>query len=243
MLRLGAVVLGFVALRGCVAYEYEHEFWLRTDGSGTVNVTGRPCLWTAFKGLGRPEDPEGTATRQAARALFEASGLRVERVTLTRRDGRPYLFVSADFDDVNRLSGSAAFPDLHIGLRREGERLRLEGTWSRPSTAPDIGNRGREGLMAVRFHLPSKVYDHHNAFGGVERGNIVGWRQDVVDAMGGESLRFGAVIDSRSILGSTVRLFATAIVMALAILGGGLYLAFRRGRRRGAEEAPSASRR
>jgi hypothetical protein len=31
-----------LSLRGCVAYEFEHEFWIRVDGSGTVNVTARP---------------------------------------------------------------------------------------------------------------------------------------------------------------------------------------------------------
>jgi hypothetical protein len=228
--RLSLALLLAAGVHGCVAYEYEHEFWLRVDGSGTVNVTGRPGLWTAFKGLGRPEDPDGTATREAARALFERSGLRVRRVTLTRRDGRPYLFVSADFSDVNRLSGTPAFPDLKIGLRPDGERLRLEGTWIRPPGAPDLGGRDRDGLMAVRFHLPSKVYEHKNAFDGVERGNIVGWRQDVEQALGGRGLDFGAALDRRSILFSTVALFGGAIVLALALMGGALYWVVRKGR-------------
>ena len=51
MRRLALTLLAAAALRGCVAYEYEHEFWIRVDGSGTVNVTGRPELWTAFKGV------------------------------------------------------------------------------------------------------------------------------------------------------------------------------------------------
>ena len=89
LLRLGACVLLAAGLRACTVYEYEHEFWLRVDGSGSVSVTGRPELWVAFKGLGRPEDPDGTATREAVRALFERSGLSVNRVTLTRRSGRP----------------------------------------------------------------------------------------------------------------------------------------------------------
>jgi len=149
--RLAVVLLAATTLRGCLTYEYEHEFWLRVDGSGTVNVTGRPALWTAFKGLGRPEDPDGTATKQAVQELFERSGLRVKRVTLTRRRGQPYLFISADFDDVKRLSYSPAFPDLRVALWREGGRLRLEGSWQRPLEAPDIGARDHEGLMAVRF--------------------------------------------------------------------------------------------
>jgi hypothetical protein len=230
-LRLAAVLLLAAAFRGCISYEYEHEFWLRVDGSGTVNVTGRPGLWVAFKGLGRPEDPDGTATRETARALFERSGLKVRRVTLTRREGRPYLFVSADFTDVNALSGTPAFPDLRVALRRDGRRLRLEGTWERPASGGGPPARDREGLMAVRFHLPSKVYEHRNAVEGVERGNIVGWRQDVTAGLEGARLEVGALIDDRSILLSTVTLFASAIAIALGLLGLVLYLVFRRGRK------------
>src|SRR6266702_8406990 len=155
--RLAAALLLAVGLNGCLKYEYEHEFWLRVDGSGAVNATGRPALWTAFKGLGSPRDPESTATRDAARTLFERSGLQVKRVTVTRREGRPDLFVSAEFEDVNRLNGTPAFPDLRIGLRQERDRLVLEGTWARPRDAPDVGARDRHGLMAVRFPLPTTV--------------------------------------------------------------------------------------
>lgn len=232
--RLASSLFLAALLQGCLVYEYEHEFWLRVDGSGTVHVTGRPGLWTAFKGLGRPDALEATVTREAARALFERSGLRVKRVTLTRRDGRPYLFLSADFDDVGKLSGTAAFPDLHLGLRPEGERLRLEGTWARPAATPDLGGRDRGGLMAVRFHLAAKVYEHKNAAEGVERGNIVAWRQDVAQALDGRGLDFGASMDRRSILHSTVGLFAAAIALGLSLLGLTLYLVFRKGQRRGA---------
>jgi hypothetical protein len=229
--RLAAALLLAAFLSGCLKYEYEHEFWLRVDGSGAVNVTGRPALWTAFKGLGNPRDPDTTATRDAVRALFERSGLQVKRVTLTRREGRPYLFVSAEFADVNRLNGTPAFPDLRIGLRREQDRLVLEGTWARPKDAPDVGARDRDGLMAVRFHLPSKVFGHKNAAEGVERGNILGWRQDVAQGLDGRGLDFGAEMDERSILLSTVLLFASAIAIALLLLGGGLWALVRRGRK------------
>src|SRR5688500_5918400 len=99
-LRRSIVLIAALLGTGCLKYEYEHEFWLKVDGSGRVHVTGQPWLWTAFKGLGQAKDPEGTATRESVRALFEKSGLSVRRVTLTRRDGRPYLFIAADFDDL-----------------------------------------------------------------------------------------------------------------------------------------------
>src|SRR5262245_57511620 len=229
--RLVALLLLAAGGRACLTYEYEHEIWLRVDGSGTVNVTGRPALWTAFKGLGDPRNPDATATRDAARALFERSGLRVRRVTLTRRGGHPYLFVSADFSDVNALSKTPAFPDLALGLRRENGRLFLDGRWARPPAAVDIGARDRDGLMAVRFHLPSKVYSHRNAADGVERGNIVGWRQEVAAALDGRPLDVGAEMDERSILLSTVLLFGGAILLALAILFSIFWAVVRRGRR------------
>jgi len=233
MRRLALTLLAAAALRGCVAYEYEHEFWIRVDGSGSVSVTGRPELWTAFKGVSLPAEKDGA--REAARRLFEASGLRVRRVTITRRAGRSYLFVTADFDDVNRLAGTAAFPDLRLARRPDGERLRREGTWAPPAAprgAPDD-----DGEMAVRFHLPSKVYEHHNAMDGVERGNIVGWRQDVRAALAGGSLDVGALIDRRSILVSTIGLFAAAIVLALSMLAGLILWV----RRRGASDTTIAS--
>jgi hypothetical protein len=232
--RLAVGLLLLITLPGCLTYEYEHEFWLRVDGSGAVNVTGRPALWTAFKALGDPGDPDGTATREAARELFERSGLRVKRVTLTRRGGQPYLFVSAEFSDVSRLSYTPAFPDLRVALQGDDGRLRLEGGWQRPLDAPDIGGdsaRNREGLMAIRFHLPSKVYGHRNAADGVERGNILGWRQDVGTALDGGRIDFGAVMDDRSILFSTVVLFAGAVILAAVLLALALWAVARRGRR------------
>src|SRR4029078_13201048 len=153
-------------------YEFEHEFWIRVDGSGTVNVTARPELWAAMKGLRGGTVADEEAAMQAVRGLFQSSGLRVRRVTLTHRAGRPYLFVSADFSDVNRLAGTPAFPDLALSLRPDGENPRRDGRWARPPGLPDVPFAARDGLMAVRFHLPSKVYSHRNAFGGVERGNI-----------------------------------------------------------------------
>src|SRR5438034_10213593 len=100
MRRAVLALLLAASLHGCVAYEYEHEICLRVDGSGTVNVTGRPELWAAMKGLRGAQADDPDQARAAVRALFESSGLRVRRVTLTHRGGRPYLFVTADFNDL-----------------------------------------------------------------------------------------------------------------------------------------------
>jgi hypothetical protein len=228
--RLATLALLAAALRGCIAYEYEHEFWVRVDGTGRVHTTGRPELWAAFKGARLPADEEGL--KQGVRQLFERSGLRVRRVTVTHRQGLPNVFIAADFEDVNKLPGTPAFPDLRLSLQRQGDQLRLDGTWQRPVGTPSPTRT--EGLMAVRFHLPSKVYEHKNAVEGVERGNIVAWRQDVAEAVRGAPLSFGAVMDSRSILLSTVSVFAAAIALGLSLVAGAIYLVARKGRRRAA---------
>jgi hypothetical protein len=231
MLRpLALALLAVAGLRGCVVYEYEHEFWLDTDGSGSVYVTGRPELWESFKGMeglaaAGPEDQKAKV-----RHLFEEAGLVVNRVTRTHRRGRPYLFVSADFDEVNRLEHTRAFPDLALTLRPEGERIVLRGTWRCPPLRGLVAS-DRDGLMAVRFHVPSKVYEHKNASEGVERGNILSWQQPLADALRGSPLEFGARMDERSILLSTVSLFAGAIVAAVALLGAMFYWVIRKGRR------------
>ena len=236
MSKVLAALLLAVSMRGCIVYEYEHEFWLDVDGSGTVYVTGRPALWAAFKGV-PASDGTSAESRRAVRELFERSGLRVRRVTWTRRGGRPYLFISADFEDVNRLAGTEAFRDLAISLASSGERLEMEGRWRRPEGLPAPPAADEAGLMAVRFHLPSKVYEHRNAAEGLERGNIVAWRQEVRAALSGQPMPFGAVIDRRSILWSTVALFAGALALGLSAVALVVYLTFRKGRAERAQRA------
>jgi hypothetical protein len=236
-LRLSALALLALTLCGCTRYEYEQELWLRADGTGSLQVTGRPALWAAFKGVGRPEDPEKTISQEALRRLFETSGLRVRRVLRTRRAGRTYYFVAADFGSVNALGGTPAFPDLTLNLQRAGERVRVAGRWSPPQPAVVQRDSDRLGLMAVRLHLPSKVYEHRNASEGVERGNILTWRQDVARALDGHALELGATMDRRSILLTTVTLFGEALLAAVAFVALLVYLAYRRGRRLLAQDA------
>jgi hypothetical protein len=65
----------------------------------------------------------------------------------------------------------------------------------------------------------------------VERGNILTWRQDVAQALDGHALEFGATMDRRSILLTTVTLFGEALLAAVAFVALLVSLAYRRGRR------------
>ena len=210
-----------------MAYEFEHEFWLKTDGSGSFVVTAPPWVWNAVKNVGDPKNPDATVNEQTVAALFQTpaiSNLRVRKVT---REGRPYITVAADFTDLNALPGTSAFPDLEIALRPEGEKLRLAGVWRRPASSGSAQGDDA-GLMAVRFHLPSEIFEHKNAFGGVERGNILSWRQDLRRGLGGSSLDFGATMGSTSVLSATLGLFGLAILTGLAVMGAALYFFARR---------------
>jgi hypothetical protein len=220
------------SVEACVVYEYEHEFWLNTDGSGTVSVIGRPDLWAAFKKLEPSKAEACNVDKATVQRLFERSGLKVRRVKRAYRAGQAYLSVAADFADVNRLGGGPAFPDLDLALREEGDRLLFSGTWRLPNGADVERIKAKDGLMAVRFHLPSKVYEHKNAFAGVQRGNIVGWRQALSAAIAGHPLEIGVVMDRRSILSTTIYVFIGAVIAATALLSLVLFVVFREGRRR-----------
>ena len=140
MTRAVLALLLAASLRGCVAYEFEHEFWVRVDGSG-IGERDR-----AARAVGGHEGPEGRSDREAtdgrgrrARAL---RGLRPARAA-----GDPHpsqgaartCSSSADFPDVNRLAGTPAFPDLALSLRPEGEQpppRRALGAAARPARSP-----------------------------------------------------------------------------------------------------------
>jgi NADH:ubiquinone oxidoreductase subunit 2 (subunit N) len=64
----------------------------------------------------------------------------------------------------------------------------------------------------------------------VERGNIVTWREDLAAGFAGKPLAFGATLDDRSILLSTVVLFGAAIAIAAVILVAAVLEVRRRGR-------------
>ncbi len=93
--------------------------------------------------------------------------------------------------------------------------------------------------MAVRFHLPSEIFEHRNASLGVERGNILSWRQDLRGGLAGAPLDFGATLGTTSVLRATLGLFAFAVLAALGIVArGSLFSSLAAGRRGGGPKGP-----
>ena len=220
-----------VSLRGCVTYEFEHEFWLKTDGSGSFVVTAPPWVWNAVKNVGQATNLDATVNEETVGALFQNPAFLRPRVKRVTRAGRPYITVAADFLDVNALIGTKAFPDLALALRPEGGRLRLFGVWRRPALS-GTAQGDDNGLMAVRFHLPSEIFSHRNASMGIERGNILSWRQDLSAGIAGSPIDLGAVVGTRSVLSATLGIFGMAVLSGVSLMAVVLYLFARRGRRR-----------
>lgn len=231
MTRFLSILVLAASLRGCVTYEFEHEFWINTDGSGSFVVTAPPWVWNAVKSVGDARDVDGTVNEQSVAALFHTPAITKARVKKVTRGGRPYLTVSAGFADINALVGTRAFSDLVVALRREGDRLRLFGVWRRPPSA-GTAQGDEKGLMAVRFHLPSEIFDHRNATAGVERGNILSWRQELRVGLSGAPIDFGATLGTRSVLSATLGLFGLALLAGIGIIAVLLFVVTRRGRRR-----------
>jgi hypothetical protein len=224
--RLCVLVLA-AFLGGCATYEFEHEFWVHPDGSGSFEVTAPPRVWNAVKNVGDARNIETSVNVESVGALFNGPEVRKLRVRQVARDGRPFITVSADFDDINALAGTKAFPDLVVSLRREGRRLRLFGVWRRPQHSGAAGGND-EGLMAVRFHMESEIFEHRNASAGVERGNVLAWTQDLASGMSGAPIDFGATIGTTSVPRATPGLIGLAILTGVSIPFGLLYFFARR---------------
>lgn len=218
MIRAFSALLLAASLHSCVTYEFEHEFWLKTDGSGSFVVTAPPWVWNSVKNVGDSRQVDATVTETTVADLFRNPAFSAVRSTTLNRSGRRFITVSADFTDVNALIGTRAFPDLAIALQREGERLHLFGVWRRPPSS-GTGQGDATGLMAVRFHLPSKIFDHRLASMGVEGGNILSWKQELSAGIAGAPLDFGATLGTTRVLRATPGLFGFAALSAFGVMG------------------------
>lgn len=229
MTRLLSMLLLAATLRGCVTYEFDQEFWLKTDGSGSFTVTAPLWVWNAVKNVGQATDLDATVNEETVGAVFQDAAILKPRVKKTTQNGHPYITVSGDFTNVNSLVGTRAFPDLVIALQPESDHLRLFGVWRRPAFS-GTGQGDESGLMAVRFHIPSEIQAHRNASNGIERGNILSWQQDLRGGIAGAPIDFGATIGTRRLLSATLGPLGLAVVFGVGSIAVAVAL-FQLGRR------------
>jgi hypothetical protein len=224
-------------------YEYEEEVFLDVDGSATVVINASIPALVALRGLALDPAPRARVDRQRLEAAYTTSATRVLRVSRPwRRDGRRFVQIRLETDDVRRLTEAAPLAWSAYRLERSGDEITYRqtlGPASRPSAPghPDPGWTGQE-LIAVRVHVPSRILYHNvrrledNRPGQVARGNILTWEQRLADRLAGVPLEAEARFEPRSILASTLWVFGLATAAALAVLAGLIWWTARKQRPR-----------
>jgi hypothetical protein len=200
-------------------YEYEEEIYLSLDGTATVYVNTSIAALNTLRGTSFDATPAGRVDAAAIRTYYTSPTTHVRRVSQSRRNGRRYVHIRLDADDVRRLGEVAPFAWSKYRLEQE-DTLFLYRQTVGASAANDAGPpvfNGRE-IVAFRLHVPSKIR-HQNTHREVRRGNILEWEQPLADRRRGVPLEFEANMDAQSILYRTLWLFgATFVAVAVAFV-------------------------
>jgi hypothetical protein len=217
-------------------YEYEEEIYVDLDGSATVYVNAAVPALVALRGADLPLDPGARLDRQAVRALFESPASRVASVSTSRRDGRRYVHLRLDVDDIRRLGTSPMFSwsSYRFDVRGEAAEYAQKVGAAAERDVGEVGWTGQE-LIAFRLHLPSRVTFHNAPSREILRGNIIAWEQPLADRRRGAPVDIEVRMDSESILANTMLLFGTMILAVAASFAAFIWFI----RSRGAAE-PSA---
>lgn len=247
MLGAAAIV---VMLAGCGGrgfgrqYEYEEQLYLSADGSAAVVVNASVPALMALRGLALDPDPRARIDRSRIREMVSEPGLEITRVSRPwRRDGRQFIQIRAEIDDVAKLAGTKLFRWSEYSVETKadatGEYREYRQLVGAPAAAPPA-NAGWDGteLVAFKLHLPSRIRSHNvrlietNETGSVERGNILTWEQRLSDRLQGKPIDLRVAMESGSILYRTLSLFAVSFAAAIALLAAMIWMVIRRGRRK-----------
>jgi hypothetical protein len=216
-------------------YEYEEEVYLSLDGSATVYVNSSLAALNALRGTSFDTRPAARFDRDEVARFFSTDNTRVGRVSQSRRNNRRFVHVRLDVGDIRRLGEAAPFAWSKYEFTRNGDLFKYLQTVGR-SAGKDVGNvewNGRE-LVAFRLHLPSKIRYHNTR--EVGRGNILVWEQPLADRLRGlplgrDGVGLDARMDARSILYTTLQLFAVTFLVVAVTFGVILWWVMRRGGR------------
>lgn len=219
-------------------YEYEEELYLALDGSATLNVNASVAALVALRGLDLDVNPRARLDRERVRTMFGGPG--VARVSLARRDGRRFVHVSIDLDDVRQASTLAPFAWSAYRFDRQGDVFEFRQVVG-PAAGRPVGGVGWTGeeLISFKMHLPSEIVFHNAPSRQVERGNILEWEQPLADRLQGAPLDLQVHLETESIFLTTLMLFGSTVLAAALAFGLVVWWIARRGRE--AEMAESRS--
>lgn len=199
-------------------YEYEEEMYLSLDGSATLYVNSSIAALNALRGTSFDTRESARVDRNGVRAFYTGPHTRVTRVTDSHRNGRRFVHVRIDVDDVRRLGASPPFAWSNYTLDEVGDRYVYRQTIG-DAAGKDPGAvawSGRE-LTAFRMHLPSKIEFHNTPTHTVGRGNILTWEQPLADRLKSVPLTLEVRMETQSILYRTLWLFGVTFV-AVAVM-------------------------
>lgn len=233
-LALVVLLLAVAATAACSGmlrrdYEYEEELYLGMDGAVTMNVNASIASLVALHGARLDIDPDARPDREAIRQLFSGPGAVVDTPTFFRRDGRRFVHISVRVPGLADLRRIRPFAWSAYRFDRTDDKLTFTQVVGRPSgRLKDPAWTGRE-VVAFRMHVPSKVL-FENATSEVQRGNILAWEQPLADRLAGAPLDLRVDMEPSSILRSTLLLFGSTVVAALAVMALVIWWVVRRGR-------------
>ena len=233
-----ALIVNAVVLTACGGsgrilareYEYEEQLYPALDGSAILNVSSSVAALVALRGVDLDINPRARLDRNKVRALFQAPGVEVRSVSTSRRNGRRFVHLRVETEDVRRLAGVAPLAWSRYQLDRQPDQLQYRQDIGAPTRKPvgDVGWTGEE-VVGFRLHLPSRI-QFHNAPGEIERGNILTWEQPLTDRLKGTPLDLQVRMDTDSIFARTLVLFTSTIIAAGFTLALAVWWISRRGR-------------
>jgi hypothetical protein len=214
-------------------FEYDEDIHLALDGSATVYVNASLPALVALRGVTLDTRPVARFDRAAIAALFDGPGVRVARVTSSRRKGRRFAHVRLEVADIRRLPASPMFAWAAVTFERMGElyRFRMDLGPSARGQVGDVGWTGGE-LVGYRLHLPSKIVYHNAGPDNLLRGNILAWEQALADRVAGAPLEMEARMEPTSILYHTLWLFLGSMAAAFLVLAVIVWWVVKRGKDR-----------
>jgi hypothetical protein len=234
---LAVVAVSAALASGCRSvlprqYEYDEEVNLALDGSAVIYVNGSIPALVALRGLEHDLRPTARLDRAAIRNFFSSEGVRVSRISSSRRHGRRFVHIRLAVQDIRRLSDAAPFAWATYSLVEKGGQVVFKQTVG-AAVAREVGDVGWKGneIVAFRMHLPARIQYHNAPSKQVERGNILVWEQSLAERLKGTPVNIEARMESESILYTTVTLFASMAIAVLALFAGIIWWVVRKGRK------------
>lgn len=212
-------------------YEYEEQLYLDLDGSASVVVNASIPALVALRGMKLDTGPDARIDRNDIRGQFASPQIRITRVSRPwRRDGRRFVQVRFDIDDVRNLGKVAPLAWSTYGYVSEGPQVVYTQKIGAASNTPPPGvNWNGSEIVGFRLHMPSRIGYHNAPSHEVERGNILTWEQSLAERLRGAPVDIEVRMDAQSIFARTMTVFVASIAAALLLLAAAIWWVRKKG--------------